>query len=100
MTSRLIMTKGVIIGFEEMTVSLNSYPTINLCATGERIRRLRMEAGLSVRDLSRLLFLSDVQAVYKWQRGENLPSVENLVLLSWLLVVPIDKILVVEYHND
>lgn len=100
MDSRLIMTTGMIIGFEEMTVSLNSYPTINLCATGERIRRLRMAAGLSVRDLSQLLLLSDVQAVYKWQRGENLPSMENLVLLSWLFGVPIDKILVVEYHHD
>ena len=95
MTSRLIMTKGVIIGFEEMTVSLNSYPTINLCATGERIRRLRMEAGLSVRDLSQLLLLSDVQAVYRWERGVTLPSLDNLVLLSQIFCVPLESILAI-----
>lgn len=93
------MTRGVI-GFDEVPVGLmNTYPTINLRATGERIRRLRMDAGLSVRELSRSLLLSDVQAVYKWQRGETLPSLENLVLLSWLLSVPIDQILALEYHN-
>ena len=78
---------------------MNTYPTINLRATGERIRRLRMDAGLSVRDLSRSIFLSDVQAIYKWQRGETLPSLENLVLLSWLLGVTIDQILAVEFCN-
>lgn len=93
------MTRGVI-GFDEVPVGLmNTYPTINLRATGERIRRLRMDAGLSVRDLSRSLFLSDVQAIYKWQRGETLPSLENLVLLSWLLGVTIDQILAVEFYN-
>ena len=99
MKSCLIMTRGVI-GFDEVPVGqMNTYPTINLRATGERIRRLRMDAGLSVRDLSRSLLLSDVQAVYKWQRGETLPSLENLVLLSWLLGVTIDQILAVEFYK-
>ena len=83
--------------FDGKPLELSSHPSINLRATGEQIRRLRMEAGLSVRGLSRALYLADVQAVYKWQRGETAPSLDNLVLLSWLLDVPIDKILVVEF---
>ena len=89
----------MITGFKGKYPELSSYPAINLRATGEQICRLRMEAGLSVRDLSRALYLADVQAVYKWQRGETAPSLANLVLLSWLLGVPIDKILVVEFHK-
>lgn len=71
-----------------------TYPTIDLAATGENIRRLRMNAGLSVRELSHALCVADVQAVYKWQRGETLPSLDNLVLLSTVFHVPIDEILV------
>ena len=70
------------------------YPTIDLPATGENIRRLRTERGLSVREVSQALCLSDVQAVYRWQRGETLPSLDNLLMLGELFGVPIDEILV------
>ena len=70
------------------------FPIIDLPTTGENIRRLRLDAGLSVRELSRMLCLADVQAVYKWQRGETLPSLDNLVMLSQVFHVTIDEILV------
>lgn len=73
-----------------------AFPTIDLRATGEEIRRLRTEAGLSVRELSDALCLADVQAVYKWQRGETLPSLDNLVLLSSILCVPMDEIIILQ----
>ena len=73
------------------------YPTINMRTTGDRIRRMRIAAGLSVRELSKMLCLSDVQAVYKWQRGESLPSLDNLVLLSMIFHVPIDDIMSLSY---
>ena len=70
------------------------YPVIDMKATGQNIRRLREQKGVSVRELSRFLGLSDVQAIYKWQRGESLPSTDNLVALSRFLDTPIDQILV------
>ena len=36
------------------------------------------------------------QAIYKWQHGTALPTVDNLVLLSAIFKVSIDEILVVE----
>ena len=71
-----------------------NYPVIDMEATGCNIRRLREEKGVSVRELSCFLGFSDVQAVYKWQRGETLPSTDNLVALSKFLDVPIDRILI------
>ena len=50
----------------------------------------------SVRDLQDVLGFATPQAIYKWQRGTCLPSVDNLVVLSAVLRVPIDKILVIE----
>ena len=71
-----------------------TFPVIDMEATGDTIRRLRIERGVSVKELSQFLGLSDVRAVYKWQRGETLPSIDNLLALSILLEVPIDQILI------
>ena len=72
------------------------FPVINLTDTGRTIERCRKEAGLSVRDVQNYFGFEYPQAVYKWQHGECLPSVDNLVALSTILGVPIDAILVVE----
>ena len=70
------------------------FPTIDMPATGRNIERLRVAAGYSVRDLQRQLGLSSAQAVYKWQRGQTLPSLDNMVILSRLFRASIDEILV------
>ena len=53
-------------------------PIIDLPATGANIRRLRLEKGYSISALQQYLRLESPQAVYCWQRGRNLPSVDNL----------------------
>lgn len=73
------------------------YPTIDLEATGRNIERLRIAAGLSVKDLQEIFGFGTPQAIYKWQRGTTLPSVDNLVLLSAVFGVPVDEILVLEH---
>ncbi len=70
------------------------FPVIDLFATGENISRLRKERGLSVRDLQNWFGFEEPQAIYKWQWGKCLPSVDNLLALSALLDVPIETILV------
>ncbi len=71
------------------------YPTIDLIATGRKIENLRRQRGLSVRDLQDVLGFATPQAIYKWQRGNSLPTIDNLVVLSAVFRVPIDEILVV-----
>ncbi|HWQ50399.1 MAG TPA: helix-turn-helix transcriptional regulator [Terriglobales bacterium] len=70
------------------------FPVIDPVATGENIVRLRRERGLSVRDLQAYFGFEEPQAIYKWQRGKSLPSVDNLYALGRLLDVPMDEILV------
>lgn len=72
----------------------NLFPVIDLPATGENIRRLRQAKGLSVRDLQQFFGFEEPQAIYKWQRGQCLPTVDNLYALSNLLDVPMNDILV------
>lgn len=70
-------------------------PAIDAVKTGERINQLRMAKKLSVRDLQGLFGFTTPQAIYKWQRGEALPSVDNLVVLARVFEVSIEEILVV-----
>lgn len=70
------------------------YPVIDPVATGNNIRRLRLERGLTVRDLQTYFGFEEPQAIYKWQRGESLPSVDNLYALGNLLDTPMDQILI------
>ena len=71
-------------------------PVLNMRLTGERICMLREQRGLSVRELQRLMGFATPQAIYKWQHGETLPTIDNLVALSAILNVPISDILVTE----
>lgn len=75
------------------------FPVIDLKATGRNIIRLRRERGLTVRDLQRYFGFEEPRAIYKWQRGENLPSVDNLYALSRILQVPMDSILIPQQLN-
>ena len=69
-------------------------PVINMQKTGENIRSLRISAGLSVRDLQQIFGFSAPQAIYKWESGASLPTVDNPVILSSVLHVKVDRILV------
>ena len=69
-------------------------PVINMVATGQNITRLRKQAGLSVSNLQQIFGFSTPQAIYKWQRGAALPTVDNLVVLSALFNTSINNILV------
>ncbi len=70
------------------------FPVIDLAATGRNIERLRREAGLTVRELQAVFGFSSPQAIYKWQRGEALPTLDNMTVLARLLGVTIEDILV------
>ena len=75
-------------------MGLKVFPVIDLVATGNNIRRLRMERGLTVRDLQSYFGFEEPRAIYKWQKGESLPTVDNLYALGSLFEVPMDQILI------
>ena len=79
---------------------MGNIPSIDMTATGENITKLRMRAGLTVRDLQEFFGFATPQAIYKWQRGETLPTIENLVALASILSVPIEEILAAECRTN
>ncbi len=64
-----------------------AYPVIDLAETGRSIERHRRQAGP-------YFGFEYPQAIYKWQHGECLPTVDNLLALARLLQVPMEDLLV------
>ena len=73
------------------------FRVIDPVATGANIVRLRKERGLTVRDLQAYFGFEEPQAIYKWQNGTALPTVDNLIALAALLHVRIDDILITDH---
>lgn len=74
------------------------YVGIDAKKTGERIQTLRKEKGITVEKLCDVFSVSP-QAVYKWQRGDTLPSLDNMLMLCRVLETPIEKIVVMKQED-
>lgn len=71
-------------------------PTIDMVGTGIRIMDLRKKAGLTVKDLQNILGIATPNAIYKWQNGAAMPTLDNLIMLSAIFNVPVDDIIVTD----
>ena len=73
---------------------MNRFPSIDMAATGANIAALRRTAGMSVVDLQNIFGFSTPQAIYKWQRGKAMPTLDNLVVLAAVFGVSMDDIII------
>ena len=72
------------------------YLSIQPEETGERIRRLLLEQGYTIREIQGAFGFENPQAIYKWLSGKSLPSIDNFIILSRLLHTTIEDILVID----
>ena len=70
------------------------YPSIDLVRTGKNITKLMKQNNIKVSDLQEIFGFEYPQAIYKWRRGECLPTLDNIVILSSVFKVTIDKIII------
>ena len=69
-------------------------PKIDMARTGTNIATLRKRKKISVNTLQDILGFNTPQAIYKWQRGDSLPTLDNLVILADVFEVTINDIVV------
>ena len=79
---------------------MRAIPAIDMAATGRNIARLRQNAGLTVRDLQAIFGFATPQAIYKWQRGTAMPTIDNLVALAVIFGVSMDEIIVTDANSE
>lgn len=75
---------------------MNRMPTIDMVRTGQNITRLRKQKGFSVKDIQDIFGFATPQAIYKWQHGTALPTIDNLIVLAAIFQVHIDDILITD----
>lgn len=68
-------------------------PFIDVKATGIRLHNLRMQKNLSVKQLQNIMGFEYPEAIYKWESGRTVPTVDNLIFLSKIYDVKIDDII-------
>lgn len=71
-----------------------NYPVIDVAATGRNIDTIIHSNGYTVADIANYLGTTD-SLVYRYIRGNVLPSTDRLLALSTLLHISINDILVV-----
>lgn len=69
---------------------------VDITATGENIKRLMVENRVTYKDIQHALCFNTPQAIYKWMRGECLPSIDNMVVLADMFNCKIDDIVIVD----
>jgi len=79
---------------EDLQMSKPKYTSMDMIMTGQLIKRLVSERGYSVSEIQESLGLSCPQPIYRWYKGQNLPSVDNLFNLSSMLGLHMEDFLI------
>ena len=75
---------------------MTNFPMINTVATGQNINRMRIEAGMTVRNMQDVFGFTTPQAIYKWIHGTAMPTIDNMVILAAMFGVTVDDIIAVD----
>lgn len=70
----------------------NEIPNVNLIKTGKKLKKLRLNAGLTVAQLQKIFGFNNPTAIYKWEAGLCLPDINNMFVLKELYNVPLESI--------
>jgi transcriptional regulator with XRE-family HTH domain len=68
--------------------------------TGALLKNKTKEYNMTVKELQDYLKLSCPQPIYRWYKGQVLPSVDNLYLLSRLFDVHMEELLVINEYKE
>ena len=71
-------------------------PMIDTVVTGQNINRMRINAGMTVRDMQNVFGFATPQAIYKWIHGTAMPTIDNMVILAAMFGVTLDDIIAVD----
>ena len=71
-------------------------PHFDIVASGARMRAIRQERKISVKQVMEYMGFESTQAVYKWEAGKCFPQADNLLALAILYRVSLMELLVEE----
>jgi transcriptional regulator with XRE-family HTH domain len=69
-------------------------PTIDMYATGQNIKSMVKKQKITVNKMQEAFGFNTPQAIYKWYRGDAMPTIDNFIILAAVLNTTIDNIIV------
>lgn len=73
---------------------------IDLYETGGKLRAQRLKNGMSAAYVSDALGLSTRTALYKWEKGDSLPTVDHLLDLMHIYKCSLDDLVVYKWIDS
>lgn len=88
-----------------MTNSIKKYkcpskilkPVLDMVGTGEKIKKLRKFNNISVSTLQEVFGMANPQAIYNWESGKNMPSIDNLLILAQIFDCSVESIIATKF---
>ena len=68
--------------------------TIDVVATGKNIKKIMKDKNIKVVDMADIMGFNTPQAIYKWFRGDAMPTIDNMVIMADVFNTTIDNIIV------
>ena len=74
---------------------VNVMITVNMAATGENIKNMMKARNIKVKDVQAVCGFGTPQAIFKWMRGDCMPTIDNMIIIADMFGVTMDDIVVV-----
>lgn len=69
---------------------------VNMKATGARIKAIMTEKNKKIVDIQNACGFNTPQAIFKWFRGDAMPTIDNMVIIADVFGVTINDIVVID----
>lgn len=81
------------------SISINSIkkPVLDMQGTGAKIKSLRKFNNISVSALQEVFGMQNPQAIYNWEAGKNMPSIDNLLVLAQIFDVTVESLIATNF---
>ena len=66
----------------------------DLKKSGEAMKKARMNAGLTIKEVRDCLDVGSLQAIYKWEAGKGFPQADRLMQLAELYGVKVEELMI------
>ena len=74
---------------------MKAMPVIDMIATGRNIKNMIKAKGFKIADVQTKCGFNTPQAIFKWMRGDAMPTIDNFIIIADMFGVTIDQIIVV-----
>lgn len=76
------------------------YPVLNTREVAANLKRMRKERSITVMQVAEFMGFTSPQAVYKWERGDCMPTLDNIFALSRVFDTTIDILITARREED